>query len=69
MTNLEPKPRIKRNSRREADLRKVLDGFEANMFIINTGKDNWAVRVQPYMVALDRLQKAKPKSLTNGGKP
>jgi hypothetical protein len=54
--SLEPQPRKRYNSR-EADWRKVLEGFEGNVFVINTGAPDWAEKVQPFMRALDRLQK------------
>jgi hypothetical protein len=75
--NLEPKPRRRDRSRRKAlDLETVLEGFERGMvgtngleqpaFVINTGPIRWLTEVQPYMEALNRLQKSARKRA--GGK-
>lgn len=64
--NLEPnKPRRRANSRQAADWRKVLDGFGANLFVINMEAPEWAERVVPHLDALNRLQKARKRA---GGK-
>ena len=59
--NLEPKPRRRDTPSKARDLAALLRGFEANLFIINTGQPDWAVRVQPAMQALGRLQKSARK--------
>lgn len=60
--SLEPKPRRRVNSRQAADWRKVLDGFGSLIFVLNTER---IAQCQPYMAALDRLQKARKRA---GGK-
>lgn len=60
--SLEPKPRRRLNSRQAADWRKVLDGFGARIFVLNTER---IAQCEPYVAAVERLQKARKRA---GGK-